>query len=153
MQLPESIGAREIAIGVGVIVVLLIVAVPLLGYVGDQSKRSEPQLIVESIRAAQLAQGRSFPLEGYVSADWAPRQPTSLDGSAVPWTTNDGFTRLGWSPEAEGYSAVRCAYKVAASRDDFTVTARCDLDGDGQQAWYEATRDQPATLRSESGAR
>jgi hypothetical protein len=153
MQLPESIGAREIAIGVGALLLLLVIGVPLLGYVGDQSKRSEPQLLVESIRAAQIAQNSSFPLEGFISADWAPRDPTRLDGAAVPWATNDGFTRLGWSPEREGYSAVRCAYKVAATRDDFIVTARCDLDADGQQVWIEATRATAATVRSDGSAR
>jgi len=153
MQLPESIGTREILIGVGVLVVLLLIAIPLLGYVGDQSKGSEPKLLVDSIRAAQIAQNRSFPLEGFVSTEWAPRQPTELDGSAVPWQTNDGFTRLGWTPETEGYSSVRCAYRVAASREDFTVTARCDFDGDGRQAVWEASSDTPATLRTESGVR
>lgn len=135
------------------IVVLLLIAIPLLGYVGDQSKGSEARLLVDSIRAAQIAQNQSFPLEGYVSTDWAPRQPTNLDGSAVPWQTNDGFTRLGWSPETEGYSAVRCAYRVAASRDDFTVTARCDFDGDGRQVVWEATAETAATQRAESGVR
>ena len=151
MKLPEAIGTREILIGIGVAVVLLIVAIPLLGYVGDQSKRSEAQLLVDSIRAAELAQGRSFPLEGYISADWAPRNPTELDGSAVPWTPSEGFTRLGWSPEKEGFDKVRCAYRVAAERDSFTVTGRCDLDGDGRQAVFEATHDSPATQISESG--
>lgn len=152
MKLPESIGTREILIGVGVAVVLLIIAIPLLGYMRNQSQRSEAQLLVESIRAAQLSQGRHFPLDGYISADWAPREPTELDGSSVPWQPSEGFVRLGWSPEAEGYRAVRCTYKVAADLEDFVVTARCDLDADGRQAWYEATKEGPATLRSEPGA-
>lgn len=151
MKLPEAIGTREILIGVGVAVVLLVVTIPLLGYVSDQSKRSEAQLLVESIRAAELAQGRSFPLEGFISADWAPRAPTDLDGGAVPWEPSEGFTRLGWSPEAEGYDKVRCTYRVAASREDFTVTGRCDLDGDGRQAVFEASKDKPATQITEPG--
>ena len=151
MQLPESIGTREILIGVAVVVVLLVAAIPLLGYVNETSKRAEVPLLVESIRAAELAQGRHFPAEGYVSADWAPRAPIALDGAAVEWTSNEGFTRLGWTPEADGYTWVRGTYKVAATRDGFTVVGKCDLDEDGDPAWFEATADEPATERSNPG--
>lgn len=152
MQLPESIGTREILIGVGVVVVLLVAAIPLLGYVNGRSKRAEVPLLVESIRAAELSQGRHFSNEGFISAEWAPRPPTALDGSAVEWVSNEGFTRLGWSPEAEGYQWIRGTYKVAATRDGFTVVGKCDLDEDGDPAWFEATKDEPARERSNAGA-
>jgi hypothetical protein len=152
MQLPEAIGTREILIGVGVLVVLMVAAIPLLGYVNETSKRAEVPLLVESIRAAELAQGRHFPADGYVSADWAPRPPTQLDGTAVEWVSNEGFDRLGWSPEADGYQWLRGTYKVAATRDGFTVVGKCDLDGDGDPAWFEATKDEPARERSNPGA-
>lgn len=151
MRLPEAIGTREILIGAAAIVVLLVAAIPLLGYVNDKSKRAEVPLLVESIRAAELAQGKHFQLEGYVSADWAPRAPTALDAQAVEWTSNDGFTRLGWSPEAEGYTHVRGTYRVAATSTGFTVTGKCDLDEDGVPVWYEATAEEPATEKSEPG--
>ena len=152
MQLPESIGTREILIGVGVVVVLLVAAIPLLGYVNETSKRAEVALLVESIRAAELNQGKHFSAEGFVSADWAPRPPTELDSEAVEWVSNEGFTRLGWSPESEGYTWVRGTYKVAATRTGFTVVGKCDLDEDGVPVWYEATESEPAHERSSPGA-
>jgi hypothetical protein len=144
MRLPEAIGTREILIGVGVLLLLLLAAIPLLGYVRDKSKRAEVPLLVESIRAAELSQGKHFAAEGYVSADWAPRPPTALDANAVPWEPSEGFTRLGWSPAQEGYDRVYGTYKVAATEDGFTVTGKCDLDGDGVPAWYEATAEETA---------
>jgi len=152
MKFPEAIGTREILIGAAVLVVLLVATIPLVGYVRDKSKRSEVPLLVESIRAAEMAQGTSFQLEGFISAEWAPRAPTTLDGNAVEWQGNEGFQRLGWSPETEGYTWIRGTYRVAATRGGFTVTGKCDLDGDGNPAWYEATADKAATPRSDAGA-
>lgn len=152
MRLPEAIGTREILIGVVALLVLLLAAIPLLGYVRDKSKRAEVPLLVESIRAAEVAQNRHFPLEGYISADWAPRAPTALDPSPVPWTPTEGFDRLGWSPAPEGYDRLYGVYKVAASEDGFTVTGKCDLDGDGVPAWYEATAEASAHEAANPGA-
>lgn len=151
MRLPEAIGTREILIGVIAIVVLLVAAIPLFGYVRDKSKRAEVPLLVESIRAREISEATHFQ-EGYVSADWAPRQPTALTSSAVDWVSNKGFDRLGWSPSSEGLTQVYGAYRVAATATGFTVTGKCDLDEDGVTVWYEATLDSPATEKSEPGA-
>lgn len=148
MRLPEAIGAREIIIGVVALAVLIVAAVPLFGYVSNQSRAAEVPLLVESIRAREISEAKHFQ-EGYVSADWAPRQPTDLDASAVPWQSNEGFDRLGWAPPS---TSVYGTYKVAAQRDGFTVTGRCDLDGDGAHRWFEATQDSTAQMKSESGA-
>jgi hypothetical protein len=152
MRLPEAIGTREILIGVGALVVLLAAGIPLLGYLRDRSKRAEVPLLVESIRAHEIRQGQHFPMEGFISADWAPRDPTRLNAEAVPWATNAGFTRLGWSPSAEGYDWVRGTYKVAATRQGFTVSGKCDLDEDGAAAWFEATAEAPAAPKGDPSA-
>jgi len=147
MRLPEAIGAREIIIGVVAVAVLLVAAIPLFGYVSNQSRAAEVPLLVESIRAREISEAKHFQ-EGFVSADWSPRRPTELDGNPVPWTGNAGFDRLGWAPEsAEVYGT----YRVAAQPDDFTVTGRCDLDGDGAHMVYEATRESTAQQKSEPG--
>ena len=147
MRLPEAIGAREIIIGVVAIAVLLVAAIPLFGYVDNQSRAAEVPLIVEAIRAREISEAKNFG-EGYISADWAPRQPTQLDTSSVPWTSNAGFDRLGFVPEE---SELYGTYRVAAQPADFTVTGRCDLDGDGAHMWYEATLESTAQRKSEPG--
>ena len=147
MRLPEAIGAREIIIGVVAIAVLLVAAIPLFGYVSNQSRAAEVPLLVESIRAREITEGKNFQ-EGYVSATWAPRAPTALDTSAVAWQGNEGFDRLGWRPDTE---TVYGTYKVAAQQDGFTVTGRCDLDGDGAHMHYEATLESTAQRKSEPG--
>lgn len=45
---------------------------------------------------------------------------------------------LGWAPDGP----VRGSYWVEVSPDglDFTVFGVADIDGDGQQAWYTATK-------------
>lgn len=151
MRFFEGLGTREILIGVGILVAALLVAVPLINYMTRKSRRAEVPLLVDAIREAELAQGRAFAAEGYISADWAPRAPTELTSEAVPWSANEGWTRLGWEPAREGMTNLRGAYKVAATREGFTITGRIDVDGDGEHAVYEADQDTPAHPLTEAG--
>ena len=105
MNLPEGVGQREILIGAGILVVIAIIAVPLVGYINNKNmrdKRDECAQIVDSIREAQIAHHKAFPGEGYISAKWAPRDPTELNGDAVDWNATAGFSELGWTPEKAG---------------------------------------------------
>ena len=145
MSLMDGIGRNQILIGAGVLVALVVISVPLVRSMNRSGARAEVGVLVESIRQAELVQGESFQAEGYISAGWAPRQPTALSADTVQWQGNQGFTSLGWSPVKEGYEWVRGTYKVAATRDGFTVTGKCDIDGDGVPAVWEATQDSPAT--------
>jgi hypothetical protein len=150
MKLPEGIGRREILIGAGILVIIAIIAVPLYNYSKKKSQRDEVRVLVESIRQAQLKQGASFPSEGYKSADWAPRHPTKLNGELIAWESNKGFTAIGWNPTAEGYESVHGVYRVAATRDSFTVYGRCDIDGDGEFAEFVADKDQAVKQTTDS---
>ena len=67
MKLPEGIGQREVLIGIGILVVIGIIAVPLVGYSQKKNRRAECQQLVDSIRDAQIAHAKAFPGEGYVS--------------------------------------------------------------------------------------
>ncbi|MFK7928336.1 MAG: hypothetical protein AB8H79_09105 [Myxococcota bacterium] len=151
MRLPEAIGTREIIIAVVAVAVLLLAVIPVFGWMRGQSQRAEVPLLVESIRAREISEAQNFQ-EGYVSAGWAPRQPTELTTQAVEWTGNAGFDKLGWSPKVEGLTQVFGAYRVAATPSGFTVTGKCDLDGDGEAVWYEATLDTVAEEKSDPGA-
>jgi hypothetical protein len=143
MNLPDGIGQREVLIGVGILVVIAIIAVPMVGYSQKKNRRAECEQLVESIRDAQIKHGKAFPGEGYVSAKWAPRDPTVLNGEAIEWTPSAGFTALGWNPKADDFEWIRGTYRVAATSKSFKVIGRCDIDGDGIPAEFVADQDTP----------
>ena len=150
MNLPEGIGRREVLIGVGILVVIAIIAIPFTGYTQKKNRRAECAQLVEAIRAAQIEHGKAFPGEGYVSAGWAPRDPTDLNGDAVKWKASSGFSDLGWSPTKEGYEWVRGTYRVAATKTSFKVIGRCDIDADGVPSEYEADFENAAKAKTAS---
>jgi type II secretory pathway pseudopilin PulG len=140
----RGIGRTEIIIGVAVVAVLVLIAVPLGLNMGKKSKRSEVRLNVDSIRLLEMTHKDAF--DEYVSADPAPRGPTEVDPNAVPWVPTEGFVKLSWQPEQ---AEVRGSYSVSANRKGFTVTGTCDIDGDGRRAVFTATESQGATLTTE----
>lgn len=143
IKLPEGIGQREVLIGVGILVVIAIIAIPLVGYSQKKNRRAECEQLVESIRSAQIEHGKAFPGEGFVSADWSPRDPTALNDDAIEWKPSEGFQSLGWKPNNEGFEWVRGTYRIAATAKTFKVIGRCDIDGDGIPAEFEADLESP----------
>jgi len=138
MNLPEGIGQREVLIGVGILVVVAIITVPLIGYSQKKNRRAECEQLVQSIRDAQIAHRKAFPGEGYVSAAWAPRDPSRLNGDAIEWKPSDGFGKLGWTPKTVDLEWVRGTYRIASTKDSFKVHGWCDIDNDGIPSKFEA---------------
>lgn len=86
---------------------------------------------LNAIRVAELAH-RWMPIE---------RAPRSVpDPQAVAWTSNDGFTTIGWGPAREVYGV----YWVELTPDGFDALCEVDLDGDGTPARYLATQSERA---------
>ena len=148
MKLPEGIGQREVLIGIGILVVVGIIAVPLLGYSQKKNRRAECEQLVDSIRTAQIEHAKAFPGEGYVSAKWAPRDPSTLTGEAVEWVPNQGFQSIGWTPASAGFEWVRGTYRIAATADTFTVIGKCDIDEDRIPAVFEATHERSVSSKT-----
>ena len=141
MNLPKGIGQREVLIAVGILVGICIIAIPLVGYSQKKNRRAECEQLVASIRDAQLAHYKAFPGEGYITAKWAPRDPSALSSEAIEWRPSSGFTKLGWSPAQDDYEWVRGTYRVATDKDGFTVFGWCDIDNDGVPSKFEAKAD------------
>lgn len=99
---------------------------------------------VEALRLAELDHLDAFGAP--VAAAAAPRGPRELSSEAVPWAPSEGFRTLAWAPADR--EAVYASYSVTVEGDDFVVTARCDLDGDGALAEFQATREAASVLRS-----
>jgi hypothetical protein len=134
----RGIGRTEVLIGVAVVAVLGLIAIPLVLSGNKSSARAEVPMFVDSIREFEIAyQG---PFGDYVSADPAPRKPHEVDQNAVPWVSNAGFDKISWSPvEKFETEQVYGSYRVAAGPDGFKVTGTCDVDGDGERAEWVAT--------------
>ena len=142
MATERGFGRTEIIIGVAVLVVVALIAIPLLMSSSTKSRRDEVALYVDAIRTAEITQMDAF--DEYVSAEPAPRAPTAVDANAVPWQPTAGFVKLAWAPVDT--DAVYGSYAVVATSEGFTVTGVCDIDGDGERAVFEATADHNARM-------
>ena len=140
----RGIGRTELIIGAAVVAVLLLIAIPLGLNMSKKSKRAEVRLNVDSIRTVELAHKEAF--EEYVSAEVAPRAANTVNADAVPWVPSKGFIKLSWAPEQE---KVRGAYGVVTTKDGFTVTGTCDVDGDGKKAVFQANSSTSAALKTD----
>jgi type II secretory pathway pseudopilin PulG len=141
-----NVGRNElILIGAVVLAVALLVLVPYLWSSGKADKREQCRQQVEAIRQAEIQYQEAF--GDFVGAEAAPRAPTEVGPEPVPWAATEGFRRLSWAPDVE---EVYGSYQVAVTRDDFTVTGTCDVDGDGERAVFTATKDQEATATTGS---
>lgn len=144
MQSRRGIGRTEVIIGIIVVVVLAAVAIPLLRNGSDKSRDMELPLYVESIRTAEIALMQVF--DEYQSADAAPRGPTEVNATGVPWAASPGFDRLAWEPD--DLEEVYGSYRVLITDEGFNVIGVADVDGDGKRAEYTATEDSPAAVTS-----
>ena len=141
-----EIGRNEILIGVAVVALLLLIAVPLMINKGKKSRRAEVPLLVKAIHQAEVDYNAAF--EGYQACEAAPRAMHAVTKDPVAWASNRGYDRLAWAPEsAEVYGA----YKVTVEGDSFTVHGACDTDGDGERALFEQGKDAAeATMTTEA---
>jgi len=134
-----EIGRTEILIGVAVVAVLALIAVPLGLNRAKNSKLSEVQVNVDLIRISEINYASAF--SKFVPATAAPREPHAVDEELVKWVPSAGFKKLSWAPETE---EVRGSYQVRTTDDGFEVEGVCDVDGDGQRAVFKATKDATA---------
>lgn len=133
-----EVGRNEILIGVAVVALLLLIAVPFGISKSKKSRRAEVPLLVKAIHQAETDYKAAFSAEGYVNCEAAPRPMHAVDKNPVPWASNRGYDRLAWAPEgAEVYGA----YKVTVEGDGFVVNGACDIDGDGERALFKAAKD------------
>ena len=134
----------ELMIVVAIIGILAAIAVPNFISMQLKSKRAELPGNVDGIKTAELAHDAAFDTfvtTGSQPATGGGKTPVAWPaaGSAPSWDT------LAWKPDGE----VRGVYSVTGvSPTDFTVNARCDVDGDGSNATYTATKSTNATLGS-----
>ena len=131
----------ELMIVVAIIGILAAIAIPNFVAMQLKSKRAELPGNTNGIKTSELAYDAAF--DAYVDC------PEAGGGgkTAVAWTTNTGFTTIGWAPDGN----VRGLYKVVLSgTTDFVITSTGDVDGDNVDAIYTATTSTNATLTTGS---
>jgi type IV pilus assembly protein PilA len=139
----------ELMIVVAIIGILAAIAIPNFVEMQYKAKRAEIPSNVKAIKEAQeIYNGEQ---DGYIAVTSHP-SANAPGKKTKPWTTTStGFNALNWSPDG----AVRGVYSVTTTAPsggnpggDFMVTGRCDVDGDGVEATYTATKSNNTDLQT-----
>jgi hypothetical protein len=107
-----------------------------------RAKRAEIPSNVDGIKTAEIAYDAAF--DTYVEIS-TYKPSSSVGKTQKDWRTGTRFDTLGWGPDGK----VRGAYKVTSKGPtDFRVTGICDVDGDGSQAQFTATKSINTTMNT-----
>jgi type IV pilus assembly protein PilA len=124
----------ELMIVVAIIGILAAIAIPNFVAMQYRAKRSEVPSNVDGVKTAELAYDAAF--DTFIQE--ASFQPDSSPGKKQRnWSAASAFDTLGWGPDGQ----VRGSYKIeSTSTTDFRVTGIADVDGDGVQSQFTATK-------------
>jgi type IV pilus assembly protein PilA len=135
----------ELMIVVAIIGILAAIAIPNFVDMQYRAKRAEVPSNVDGIKTAELAYEASF--DQFVQQS-ALHPNSSPNKQQRAWTSGSAFDTLGWGPDGN----VRGSYYViSAGPTDFVVSGSCDVDGDGSQASYSASKTINASMNTMSG--
>jgi len=150
----KGAGMSGILIGVGIAVVggifvcgiLAAIAIPNFVQMQYRAKRAEMPANVDGIKTAQIAYDAAF--DTYVEV--RDFQPDARPGKAQrSWNSGSSFDTLGWGPDGK----VRGSYRVVRKGPfDFVVQGIGDVDGDGQQSRFTATKSINTTMNTGASA-
>lgn len=136
----------ELMIVVAIIGILAAIAIPNFIEMQYRAKRSEVPSNVKGIKTAEMGYDAAF--DQFI--DISTPHPTATPGKTQqPWAGgNANFQTLGWAPDGQvrgQYSVTTVAVGGGTAGGDFTVNGDCDVDGDGNQANFTATKSINAT--------
>jgi hypothetical protein len=106
-------------------------------HMGLRAKLGECTGNLDDIRRAQADHYKKT--GGYIAA---VRRPKRQADRTLVWgepIKDSGWQQLGWSDSMRTY----CQYEVVVQGDDYLAKAFCDVDKDGEEAVYEASKDRP----------
>jgi type IV pilus assembly protein PilA len=128
----------ELMIVVAIIGILAAIAIPNFVAMQYRAKRAEVPGNVDAIKTAAIGYEAAFDQIIDLPASPAGWSAGAAGKAPLPWDgAADSWGRVGWQPDGP----VRGQYQLAiVGTNDFLITGQCDVDGDGTQATYTATR-------------
>ena len=131
----------ELMIVVAIIGILAAIAIPNFVEMQYKAKRAEIPSNVKAIKEAEEIYNSEN--DGYIEVNSHP-SANAPGKKAQKWaTTNTAFNKLNWHPDGNVrgvYSVSTTAPSTTSPGGDFEVTGRCDVDGDGEESTYTATK-------------
>jgi type IV pilus assembly protein PilA len=135
----------ELMIVVAIIGILAAIAIPNFVEMQYRAKRAEIPANVDGIKTAEMGYEAAFdtflPAADHPGAGAVNKTQQAWSGG------NTQFQTLGWAPDGD----VRGSYNVVTTTtgsSDFTVTGVADIDGDGTQSRYTATKSVNTTFHN-----
>ena len=129
----------ELMIVVAIIGILAAIAIPNFVEMQYRAKRAEIPANVDGIKTSEMGYEAAF--DTFISAAANPGSPSGK--APTPWVANPAYQQLGWQPDGE----VRGSYTVNlltgnsnSGSNDFRVIGTGDIDGDGVNSNYTATK-------------
>lgn len=122
----------ELLVVVSIIGILASVAIPNFIRYQLKAKTTEAVILTESL--AYLERVRILEVDEALAAGPSPAEvPGAVKAS---WQTSPAWEDLGFAPAGEIYFQYRVELPVADDKTVFVVTAKADLDGDGELMTY-----------------
>ncbi len=126
----------ELMIVVAIIGILAAIAIPNFVEMQYRAKRAELPSNTDGIKTSEMGYEATF--DTFLKCTDHPNH--TLGKSQTSWASgNSNYQKLGWAPDGD----VRGTYEVATSTSgssDFTVKGRGDIDADGTESKYTATK-------------
>jgi type IV pilus assembly protein PilA len=128
----------ELMIVVAIIGILAAIAIPNFVAMQYRAKRAEVPGNVDAIKTAAIGYEAAFDQIIDLPANPGAWSVGPSAKAPIPFDVDPGtWGRVGWQPDGP----VRGQYSLAVvGTNDFLITGLCDVDGDGVQAQYTATR-------------
>ena len=143
MRPTKAFSLVELMIVVAIIGILAAIAIPNFMSMQLKAKRSEVPTNVTGIKTAEMAYNVMY--DRFVAASVNPTGAHTK--AAQAWTEGlDGWTDMLFKPDG----LLRGSYAVDDLGEDFLIRASCDVDADGVNATYTASKDVGPTQTSEN---
>ena len=129
----------ELMIVVAIIGILAAIAIPNFVKMQYKAKRAELPSNVKAVKEAEEIYNSENDQYLAVGAN-----PAAAPGKkATAWTSSTGFNNLNWHPDGKvrgSYSVTTTATSNGTPGGDFEVMGVADVDGDGTETTYTATK-------------